>query len=265
MQCDGREPSCSNCANLDKLCVYENRDKRKKEGYKSIIEDLGRKNDILEDVIGSLKCNSFDEAVNRLQQLREDTSPSRLGGVAKVGSSSSLGDEDCLGGARSSCTNFSESKTTSLSEGPSSVRSNHSSISVSSIYIDLPPEEITRHAVSSYFSCGSTLFYVMPQEAWEPLIRRIYDHAADATKGVVCQLCALAAVGSQYSTDQIPDFAKEKYFRLASLLLQEAVEEDTLISMRVCVCLAVYLVLVKSTSARTMTGWYSFYLCSCIY
>lgn len=230
-----------------------------------MIDDLEQKNDRLEDMIGSLKCNSLDEAIKRLKHLREDASPCRLDQVSTVGPNGSFGDEDSLDGVRSSGTNFSGTETISLGERPSSVLSDGSWASVSSIYLDLPPEDVTRHAVSSYFYCGSTLFYVMPQEACEPLIKQIYDHAADVTKSVVCQLCALAAVGSQYCTDQLPDFAKENYFQHALLLLQDAIEQDSLTSMRVSVCLAVYLVLAKNISARTMTGGYSSYLCSCIY
>lgn len=121
-------------------------------------------------------------------------------------------------------------------------------------YVDLPPESITRQAVSSFFSCGSTLLHIISQEACGKLIRKIYGQAADVTKSDVCQVCALAALGGQYCTDVISDSAKEKYFQHASLLLQDAVEEDALISMRIFICLAVYLIFIKSTSARTMTG-----------
>lgn len=122
------------------------------------------------------------------------------------------------------------------------------------LYVDLPPEYMTRQAVSSFFSCGSTLFHIISQEACEELISRIYEQAADMTKSDICQVCALAAMGGQYCTDSIPDYAKEKYFQRASLLLQDALEEDALVSMRITICLAVYLILIKSTSARTMIG-----------
>jgi hypothetical protein len=69
----------------------------------------------------------------------------------------------------------------------------------------------------------------------------------------ICQLCALAAVGSQYCTNEIPAFAKETYYQHAFVLLDQ-LEDDDLVHMRVFTCLAVYLIMLKSTSARTMTG-----------
>ena len=225
LQCDGREPSCSSCVHLQKPCVYEHSDKRKREAWKSTIVDLKRKNERLENIIGSLKCNSFAEAVERVQQLREDMPPSPR--------------SDASG-------------TTESTPPPDSRR--HSLAVFDVLYVDLPPEYMTRQAVSSFFSCGSTLFHIISQEACEELISRIYEQAADVTKSDICQVCALAAMGGQYCTDSIPDYAKEKYFQRASLLLQDALEEDALVSMRITICLAVYLILIKSTSARTMIG-----------
>ena len=219
LQCDGREPSCSSCVHLQKPCVYEHSDKRKREAWKSTIVDLKRKNERLENIIGSLKCNSFAEAVERVQQLREDMPPELQ------------------------------------NQPPPPPDSRRHSLAVFDVlYVDLPPEYMTRQAVSSFFSCGSTLFHIISQEACEELISRIYEQAADVTKSDICQVCALAAMGGQYCTDSIPDYAKEKYFQRASLLLQDALEEDALVSMRITICLAVYLILIKSTSARTMIG-----------
>lgn len=54
------------------ICSYENDDKRKKDGWKMIIDDLQERNKALESIIESLRCQSFSEAVGRLQRLRED-------------------------------------------------------------------------------------------------------------------------------------------------------------------------------------------------
>lgn len=227
-----------NCVNFCRPCEYE-KSYRSKEAWKSTVDDLERKNDKLEDIIRSLKRSSFAEAIERVQQLRGDVFPSPQ--------------SEELVSARSMS---SSDKSISSSEwSPGVLTKDHNSTSFDVGYAsNLPPEDITRHAISSFFSCGSTLFYVMSQEACENLISRIYEQAADVNKGVVCLLCAVAAVGSQYCADGVPDSAREKYFQHALLLLQDAIEEDTLISMRISVCLSVYLVLIKSTSARTMTG-----------
>ncbi|RJE17465.1 hypothetical protein PHISCL_10198, partial [Aspergillus sclerotialis] len=72
--CDGREPACSSCVMHKNICSYENDDKRKKEDWKRIIDDLQEKNKALESIIESLRCHSFSEAVGHLQRLRGERS-----------------------------------------------------------------------------------------------------------------------------------------------------------------------------------------------
>lgn len=98
------------------------------------------------------------------------------------------------------------------------------------------------------------MFYVMQREACEKLMRTTYEQPAEMARSNVCGLCAVAAVGSLYCTDELPDFAHKKYFQCASSLLRHTVETDALMGMRVSACLSVYLVLGKSISTRTMTG-----------
>lgn len=120
--------------------------------------------------------------------------------------------------------------------------------------LNLPPEDVTRHAVAAFFACGSTLFYIMPQEDSKGLVDAVYERGQGVTKSMVCQLCAMAAVGSYYCTDEIPAAAVEQFFQQASSLLQNVTLEDDLGSMRVFACLSVYLILLKGTSARAMTS-----------
>lgn len=130
--------------------------------------------------------------------------------------------------------------------------------------LDLPPEDITRHAVAAFFTCGSTLFYIMPQADSKGLVQAVYEKRPDVRKSTVCQVCALAAVGSYYCTGEIPAAAMERYFQQASSLLQDVTVEDDLGAMRVFACLSVYLILLKGTSARAMTSKHSQSLAVCI-
>jgi hypothetical protein len=94
----------------------------------------------------------------------------------------------------------------------------------------------------------------MSEEASESLIRRVYHNSASANKSDICELCAIAAVGSQYVTDGIPESVKKSYFQHASLLLQDTVENDSMQSMRVFTCLSIISVMAKSSSARLLIG-----------
>lgn len=123
--------------------------------------------------------------------------------------------------------------------------------------IDLPVEGITRRVIAVFFACGGTLFYIMPSEACEDIIRAVYKRRNDVTKMMVCQLCALASVGSQYSPAEIPASAKEQYFQCAFWLLNDPTVQGDPRVMRVYACLAMYLILLKSTRARSMTRTFS--------
>ncbi|KAL4804562.1 hypothetical protein BDV18DRAFT_142214, partial [Aspergillus unguis] len=224
-KCDAQKPFCSTCIRSRQRCVYENLDGRKRETWRSAISDLEQKNEQLEAILATLKGDSFDEAVSRLRQLREGQSADADG--EKPGSPGPV----------------STLKRLSRASSPEFINTRD---------IDLPPEDVTRQAVAAFFACGGTLFYIMPQEECDAIINAVYREFS-ATRMMIGQLCALAVVGGHYCTDEIPVPAKEKYFHHASALLQDEAVEDDLGMMRVHACLSIYLVLLKSTSARTMT------------
>ncbi|KAL2848392.1 hypothetical protein BJY01DRAFT_262691 [Aspergillus pseudoustus] len=247
--------ACTNCrakktrvrSSSASRCCYENTDKRKNETWRSTISDLELKNGQLERIIESLKCNSLPEAVERLQQLRGDLpTPSQSLGQTVTPTSS----ESSAYGPGLAAATYQLPLTPS--SRPSFSRSVSSEPLVDLGYVNLPTEEMTRHAISSFMRCGSTLFHVMSKQSSEDLIDKIYRERVGVTSSDICQLCALAAVGSQYCTNEIPAFATEIYYLHASSLFENS-DGDDLIYMRVFACLSVYLILLKSTSARTMT------------
>lgn len=83
---------------------------------------------------------------------------------------------------------------------------------------------------------------------------RLYQAPANMNKNEVCVLYAVAAAGSEYSNEEIPDHAKKEYFEHGSSVLKDAVKEDPLMGMRASAALGVCLVLRKSVSARSITG-----------
>ncbi|KAI9373473.1 hypothetical protein BJX61DRAFT_533139 [Aspergillus egyptiacus] len=235
--------ACTHCRSkktkFGHRCEYQNTDKRKTETWKLTIEDLQRKNAQLEAVLETLKCNSFPDAVERLKEIREGVLPS----PQHEDVSTSWSDESPNNGVphRPSPLNILNAGIDALLQ-PSTpaVVSDRETPLFNLGYLELPPEDITQEALSSYFACGSVMFHVMPREDAESLFKRVYAGSAAATKSDVCLLCAVAA---------------EVFFHRASSLLRQEVVEDDLTGMRVFACLAVYLVLLKSTLARTLTEW----------
>src|SRR5699024_6120780 len=108
--------------------------------------------------------------------------------------------------------------------------------------------------VSAFFNCGSTLFYIMPREVCEKLLENTYQQPSGMDKCEICAVFSIAAAGSHYTTEDIPDTVKKTCFEYAASLLHETTEQNALMAMRASVGLAVCLVLLKSASARTMTG-----------
>lgn len=239
---------------------------RRKAAWRSKIDDLQQRSDRLESIVGSLQCNSFPEAIRRLQQLRADRfrSPKRkefvtIGsdGRSDDGPDGAPREDDCSDSSQATPSSMNLPQVRSISLNKQLLKTPANGYKTRSPDFErnsLPPQFLTRRAISAYFVCGSTLFYIMQREACEKLIRTVYEQPADITKSDTCGLCALAAVGSLYHTDELPDFAHKKYFQYASSLLQDTVKTDSLMGMRVSACLSVYLVLDKSTSAKTTTG-----------
>jgi hypothetical protein len=253
IQCDGTNPFCSECIRSGSRCLYENVDKRKTETWRIAVNDLEQKNHQLGSLVQSLKCDSFPEAVERLRQLRGDLhqQPDRHEEIT-VGTP---GFSDTSSSSFGLATSINPYLAASV-DRPSASRSVSDNDALVDLgYANLPCEDMTRHAVNSFKTCGATLFHVMSQETLDVLIQKVYHHDPGVTPSDVCQLCALAAVGSQYCTNEIPASAKEAYYQHAFVLLDQ-LEDDDLAHMRVFTCLAVYLVMLKSTSARTMTGMF---------
>ncbi|KAL3451461.1 hypothetical protein BJX65DRAFT_293445 [Aspergillus insuetus] len=253
IRCDGTTPFCSECIRSGNRCTYENVDKRKTETWRIAVNDLEQKNRQLESVIQSLKCNSFPDAVERLRQLRGDIVPAPQDRHEElpVGTPGFSDTSSCSFGLVVSINPYLVAPV----DRPSASRSvsDDDDALVDLGYANLPCEDMTRHAVNTFIGCGWALFHVMSQETSDDLIRKVYHQDSDVTQSDICQLCALAAVGSQYCTNEIPAFAKETYYQHAFVLLDQ-LEDDDLVHMRVFICLAVYLVMLKSTSASTMTG-----------
>ncbi|KAL3460109.1 hypothetical protein BJX64DRAFT_263707 [Aspergillus heterothallicus] len=249
IRCDGTTPLCLECIKAGSRCSYEHVDKRKTETWRSAIAELELKNRQLEEIIQSLKCNSVPQAIERLQQLRGDVfTPSERHLQALSSGSSEHSTHEVTAAGTSSLILPTPSSRSSTSRTVSS-----EVVTVDLGYAKLPTEEMTCHAVSAFMLCGSTLFHVMSKERSDDLIDRVYREQPGVTKNDICQLCALAAVGSQYCTTEIPAFAKENYYQQACALLED-LDDDDLVAMRVFTCLSVYLILLKSTSAKTMTA-----------
>ncbi|KAI9036245.1 uncharacterized protein KD926_002154 [Aspergillus affinis] len=115
----------------------------------------------------------------------------------------------------------------------------------------LPDEQITRRAVSAFFQCAATLFYVTTESKSSQLLDKVY-HSNDATAQDVCEVAACAAIGSHYKIDEICDEARAAFFYLASASLNEAFEASHIQGVRISILLLSALNLVKADMDATL-------------
>ncbi|KIW97443.1 uncharacterized protein Z519_01027 [Cladophialophora bantiana CBS 173.52] len=112
---------------------------------------------------------------------------------------------------------------------------------------------ITRLLIDCFFSCTGTLFYIFsPRDAAE-LFQSAYMDTAGATKASLGALCALASVASQYDDLEIDGSLRQSYYETAKFYLDECIEEDEVLGMRVLCCLAIYCAMDRRLTAWTWT------------
>ena len=242
-------------------CSYKRADKRRSTAWETEIIALKRRNARLEKFLGNLKANNETEALQTLNRIRSD-------GYGPQDDDSILDSEpeDSTPAAESSFHSMSDTLLDS-SRSPNSVpppgqqqhqqqgQQQQPQPDLSQVDIEcLPHEHWTRRAVAAFFTCAATLFYVTTRDASEEMINKIYYNRESVKKSDICEICAIAAIGSQYDSDQIPDDVKEIFFNFALLLLNDTVEEDGKKGMRAIICLSMFSVMSKSTSSRLLIG-----------
>jgi hypothetical protein len=118
----------------------------------------------------------------------------------------------------------------------------------------LPNKSLTALALSAFFRClPGTLYSINTPEAAGQLLHHVY-HGNDAAEVDSGELFALAAIGSLYDADQIPEEARAEFFRRASMSLSEVVSADPLRGIRILISQCLICMVKKSTEAVTVIG-----------
>lgn len=110
---------------------------------------------------------------------------------------------------------------------------------------------ITRHMVDCFFTCTGTLFYVFNPEDATKLFHSVYLDTGGASKATIGALYSLVCVASQYDDAQIDSSLRQSYYETAKFYLNDCIEEDVVLGMRVLCCLAMYCVMDKRLTAWT--------------
>ncbi|KAJ5087440.1 hypothetical protein N7456_011056 [Penicillium angulare] len=117
----------------------------------------------------------------------------------------------------------------------------------------LPEEQFAEYAIDGFFRCAATLFFVKTQQEARQLLYRVY-HDSRIAIGDISELCALAAIGSHYDMNRVPQEARAIFFYRASTTLNGTIPLDSIQGVRIFICLCMNCIMDKSTTARTLIG-----------
>jgi hypothetical protein len=110
---------------------------------------------------------------------------------------------------------------------------------------------ITRRMVDCFFSCTGTLFYIFNPEDATKLFYSVYLDTGGASKATIGALYSIVCVASQYDDVQLDSALRQSYYETAKFYLDDCIEEDVVLGMRVLCCLAIYCVMDKRLTAWT--------------
>ncbi|KAJ0425043.1 hypothetical protein BJY00DRAFT_275753 [Aspergillus carlsbadensis] len=258
-RCDGAKP-CTSCVGLGVQCKYSEVDGRRKEDFRARIEALEKRNQYLEEQIEHLKCNqgAGQDTLKRKRSVRE---PSPAEPEAERRSQSSTGlSSTTLAASAQPDEHAGDQADHGLEHMFFAATANHpllgslnplSGSSDRNMRDQLPEEQLTRYALDAFFQCAATVFYVTTEDSATQLLRKVY-HTDDASILDICELSALAAIGSYYTINKVNDAARATFFFLATTNLNEAVQAYDIQGLRIFICLCMSCIMDKSLSARLL-------------
>ncbi|KAK0612501.1 hypothetical protein B0T17DRAFT_543828 [Bombardia bombarda] len=266
-KCDGQRPRCGNCVGRGRDCGYDGEEGQSR--YAATITHLNVYKQLIDDITNS----SEDESRRMWQQLRTGETPRP--GAVPVSSLPALAASLSLAGSslaqRSTGGASSSHAATAHSASPSAPAvSGASSLSGQrTIHLQIPNESLTTKAVEGFFSSSGKLFHVFSREQVDRCYRTVFetnltepDQASQEVavgsdrgekelqrKASTCCLMAVAAVGAQYIHGTLDQETEDACYDVARHYLDSVIEHQPLDAVKVCVLLAMYNIMNKSTLA----------------
>jgi len=122
----------------------------------------------------------------------------------------------------------------------------------------LPPYPVIAKAIDKFYLSTGQLFYIVEEHEARELLKAVYAEPQNTTLPMLCQLFAIAAVGSQYD-DLVPHAVKQSFLQTARFYLDDCLEADDFQTMRVLLLLAIFCILDKRIVCWKYVG-----MCYCI-
>ncbi|EOD50743.1 hypothetical protein GTA08_BOTSDO00263 [Neofusicoccum parvum] len=248
-KCDGARPQCATCSSKSSPCLYD-----APEGQTRIAALKQRNADLQARLASSaaflwrLKTLPPDEAAQTLERIRTSDDPS------------ALLDSPDSDGPNPKRSRSPDSADLPADQPPPAKRQRDmqiapgdplhlSSPDCSSAFSILKSPEI-RDAFHYFLKCTGVLFHVFTKEQGNAALDDVL-HSEDSAipKVSMCEVCAIAAVGAQYSQGRIPVQTGEHFYNIAKYFLDDVVEFDPLRGMKICALFGMYNIVVKGSVA----------------
>lgn len=118
---------------------------------------------------------------------------------------------------------------------------------------NLPAEEAVHAAIATLGDSTADMFFIMTIQESEKLLVQVYRKAkTEITQADICLVCAFCALGSHFTSDPVAEDKKKALFKTAWMLIDDCFEIDGVQSLRAFLCLALFTLLDKRSSARLM-------------
>ncbi|KAK1752920.1 nitrogen assimilation transcription factor nit-4 [Echria macrotheca] len=248
-RCDGGRPRCGGCQAKGRSCRYQGEEGQSRQAaLKAELENLKKlRND--------LTNKPLEEAQQILAWMRK-----------QADDSSSMSGEDGRSVASSSQPLLSSSSSSLLTPSPMPTPSTASPGSVltnTSQTSPLPPRKrsdpaaslvpaLTRAAIQSFYSSSGKLFHVFTREQTDEYFKTVFNlngSSGGSRELALCCLASVAAVGVQYNPTEFEMGSDVMYYDLAEHYFSEVAVSGSPDVTKVCAMMALYNVLVKSTTA----------------
>lgn len=264
-QCDGGRPKCGHCTSKRRACGYiaDERESRK-----------SRLN-ALEKFVDNLRDLPTEQASKLLQSWRK--SRGRLDSLPKLVEAAQEA-SDALSGSSDPSSSVSPASESSGAQqimphatavtGSNPPRPTFSHISPppntsaidspwSHVLLWLPPPELTRRFVETFFSCSGKLFHVFSKEQIYQCFDTTFqspNHGSLEYKADVCCLMTVAAIGAQYEHEIIDLEAQHTFYDVARHHLEAVIQARPLDAIKITTLFCLYNIMDKTTVAVAYVG-----------
>lgn len=119
----------------------------------------------------------------------------------------------------------------------------------------LPSTEALHKCIEAFYDESGKLFHVFSRSHIEAQSQVLAGQGdKQAMRLAACELCAVAALGSQYIKETVPEGTEQNLYGVAKHLLEDVVTVDTTRAAKVCAILGMFNIMNKQKVAMTFVG-----------